>query len=302
MWICGSEHILVLEVVKTLVRYMNPPDWDIEYVDASDEKRVWSAASQYPLDHNPRVVVVQNAEKLKNTDNIIDLIKLRNKNPNAYIWFVSNEERVRKVGEDRDQHLPDFLEAFKGKGQVVECRPFTSATSKHAVEWVRSKVEMRIGVAQHLLTRSGWNLRLVRDILWKLSLFDKEPTIATINALMSERPADTFTDSLLALKKKEAYLSLAKTPVEEYSRLLGYLDAKLDLAGMVHDMLLAHKSPAAITRAAGTQNFLIPDILPVAKHYDYKRRIHIRKLLAQADEALRGGVNTAVMESVVAAW
>lgn len=302
MWISGSEPILVSDVVRTLVNYMNPPAWGIEYLDASNEKTVWASVTQYPLDHNPRVVIVQNAEKLKNTDNIIELIKGRTQNPNNYVWFVSNEERSRKVGEGQEERLADFLEAFKGKGQVVECRPFTSTTAKHAVSWVRSKVEMRPGVAQHLLTRSGWDLRLVRDIMWKLSLFDKEPSISVVNALMQERPGDTFADSLLALKKKDALLSLAKMPEEEYSRILGMLDSKLDLAGMVHDMLVAHQPVSAITRAAGTMNFLVPDLLPISKHYDHKRRMQIRKLLAQADEALRGGVRTAVLESVVAAW
>lgn len=302
MWVCGSEKILVSDVIRSQVHYMNPPEWGLEYVDASDEKHVWATVSQYPLDHNPRVIVVQNAELLRNTDNIIDLIRNRTKNPNNYVWFVSNEDRSRRVGEGEEERLADFLEAFKGKGQVVECRPFTTATSKHAVTWAQSKVPMRVGVAQHLFLRSGWDLRLVRDILWKMGLYDKEPTIAAVNELMSERPGDTFADSLLALKKKDAYLSLAKMSEEEYPRVLGLLDSKLDLAGMVHDMLVNFQSPAAIARAAGTQNFLIPDILPVAKHYDAKRRIHIRKLLAHADEALRGGVNTAVLESVVAAW
>lgn len=302
MWVCGSENILVQEVIRTLVGYMKPTEWNLEYVDASDEKRVWDSVSQYPLDHNPRIVIVTNAEKLTQTDNIIELIRKRTSFPNSYVWFVSNEDRARRVGEGQEEHLADFLEAFKGKGQVVECRPFTTATAKHAISWVQSKVFMRVGVAQHLLLRSGWDLRLVRDILWKLALFDKEPTIAMINDLMSERPGDTYADSLLALKKKEAYLSLAKTPEEEYSRVLGLLDSKLDLAGMVHDMLLEHQSTTAITRAAGNMSFLIPDLLPIAKHYDVKRRIHIRNLLAQADEALRGGARTAVMEAVTAAW
>ena len=302
MWICGSEHILVSEVVQTLVRFMNPTDWNLEYVDGTDEKRVWDAVFQYPLDHNPRIVIVRNAELLKKTDKIIEFVKTRTKNPNNYVWFVSNEERTRKVGEGEDIHLVDFLEAFKGRGQVVECRPFTSTTAKHAVSWVQSKVTMRVGVAQHLLTRSGWDMRLVRDILWKLSLFEQEPTIAAVNELMSERPADSLADSLLALKKKDAYLALATTPEDEYSRLLGLLDQKLDLAGTVHDMLVEHQPTSAITRAVGSMSFLIPDLLPVAKHYDAKRRAHIRKLLAQADEALRGGVHTAVVESVIAAW
>jgi hypothetical protein len=123
-----------------------------------------------------------------------------------------------------------------------------------------------------------------------------------VNELMSERPADSLADSLLALKKKDAYLALATTPEDEYSRLLGLLDQKLDLAGTVHDMLVEHQPTSAITRAVGSMSFLIPDLLPVAKHYDAKRRAHIRKLLAQADEALRGGVHTAVVESVIAAW
>jgi hypothetical protein len=143
---------------------------------------------------------------------------------------------------------------------------------------------------------------LVRDICQKLAVFPNEITISVVNALLVERPRDSFSDALLALDKKTALLALREISPEEYGRTLGLLDARLDLAGMVHDMQIEHHSPSEITRAAGSQAFLVKDIIPVSKHYDSKRRLAIRRILAIADEGYRSGQTVGILEAVVAFW
>lgn len=126
--------------------------------------------------------------------------------------------------------------------------------------------------------------------------------MSAVNELLSEMPRDTFSDALVAIDKKTALLALERLTPSEYSRTLGMLDQRLDLAGMVHDLMLEHKTASEIARAAGNKNFLVPEIMKVAKHYDSKRRLEIRQVLALADETLRSGEHVGVLEVVVSQW
>jgi hypothetical protein len=123
-----------------------------------------------------------------------------------------------------------------------------------------------------------------------------------VNELLREHPRDSLTNALLALDRKTALLALEVLDPGDYSAVIGSLDANLELAGLVHDMLVAHKPTAEISKAAGSRRFLVPDLLPVARHYGPKRRASIRRSLAEADEALQRGERTAILESVITFW
>lgn len=310
-WVCGNERVLVDDVVESVVERLGPEPWNyVPLVAGEDSERaIWTEASQHPMGGSPRVVVVRNAELLQNWDRFQDWIKYRMLNPRTYLILVSNEERIPHVELTPDQkrrgehaEVVPYLAAIGTKGHVIECRPYTTATARYSIDWVQSKVKMRDSVAKHLLTRANFDLRLVRDVCRKLAVFPGEITISVINTLLVERPRDSFSDSLLALDKKAALLALRDLHPSEYWRTLGLLDARLDLAGMIHDMQVEHHSLSEITRAAGTQAFLVKDVIPVSKHYDSKRRLAIRKILAIADETYRQGQTLGVMETVVAFW
>jgi hypothetical protein len=123
-----------------------------------------------------------------------------------------------------------------------------------------------------------------------------------VNAMLAERPRDSFADALLALDRKTALLAAEEVQPDDYGRTIGFLDSRLDLAGMVHDMVSEHRAPHEIARAAGSQAWLVPDIMKVAKHYSGKRRLAQRKILAVADEAYLGGQRVGILEMIVAAW
>jgi len=310
-WVCGDERVLVEDVVEQIRDYLGPEPWNyVPLVAGEDsERRIWNEADQHPLGGSPRLLVIRNAEKLERWDRFEEWIKYRTLNPRTYLVLVSNEERIPKVEPTPEERKkgerakpPAHIAAIGTKGYVIECRPYTSATAQYSIEWVQSKVKMREGVAKHLLLRSNFDLRLVRDVCRKLAVFPGEITISVVNALLVERPRDTFADSLLALDKKGALLALRDLQPEDYGRTIGFLDSRLDLAGLVHDMHVERKAPYEIARAAGSQGFLVKEILPVAKHYDAKRRLAIRKVLAVADEAYRAGQTTGVLETVVAFW
>ena len=305
-WLCGHEKILIEDIVQTIKTHLNLPHWNTvpAVLGTIKEREMWSEVEQYPIDNTARLVIVRNAEKIEDKDRIIRLLKERSAHPSTTVIFISNAEALPRIPlEDNKTVLEDHIAVFSGqRGSAVECKPFTEATAKHAVAWVLSKVEMRPGVAAHLLNRSDGNLTLVRDIYTKLSFFPHEATVSTINEILSEQPRENFVDALLALDKKTALQALERMPTSEYSKTLGLLDARLDFAGVVHDMLVARKDEKEIARAVGNKGFLVPAVARVAKHYDKTRRINTRQVLKTMDESLQLGSTCGIMEAIVSEW
>lgn len=299
--------MLIEEVLDSIRASLGVQPWNYQAFRAGDdpERDIWNDLDRHAIDQGFRLVVIRNAETLTNWDRWLSWVKRRTENPKTYVVFISNEEKVPTVVSGKRGEKPTaapHVAVFSRRGHVVECKPFTQSTAKHALSWVQSKVPLRDSVAGHLLNRANGDLRLARDMCRKLSVLGDDITIQMVNALLDERPRETFPDALMARRKREALLALERMPESEYSRALGMLDASLDLAGLVYDMTSAHASPGEIARSAGPRAFLVPGILPIAKHYDTRRRIDLRRILAGADEALRGGAREGVMEAVVALW
>lgn len=305
-WVCGTEKVLIEEVIQAVRDTVSPAPWNFsQFVVGEDSERsIWADMGQYPMDSGKRLVIIRNAERLKSFTPLTEFIGNRTLNPRTYVVLVSEEERLARVpGEEEGKTvLAPHLAAFGAKGALIECRAFTQDTAKHAVSWVVSKTGMRDGVAGHLLERSNGDLRLVRDTCEKLTALGGMLSMGTINSMLAERPRDTFANSLMALDKKTALLALKTLPEAEYSRILGLLESRLDLARMVHDMTVQQKSAGEISRAAGDKRFLVPDLTPVAKHYTSNRCQMIRRALSTADEALRQGARQGVFEALVALW
>lgn len=311
-WVCGTEQVLVEEVIERIHDELAPTVVNYaQFVVGEDKERaIWNEMDQHPFGRSMRLVVIRNAERLKNFDRLAEFVKFRTSNPHTYVVFVSGEPRLPRLEpteqEKRDRKVPALLPHLQllsnGKGFLIECRPYTQATAPHAIAWVRAKVPMREGIAGHLLDRANGDLRLVRDTCRKLKGYESEIQLSTINSLLAERPRDDFADALLAMDKRTAHLALSRLAPSEYSRTIGFLDARLETAGLVHDLMTAHKEQKEIAAALGSQRFLVGDLMAVAKYYDVRRREAIRKVLSEADAALQGGQTDAVMELVVAMW
>jgi DNA polymerase III delta subunit len=308
-WVGGPERVLVEEVVDQISHALATETWEIttHIVGTVSERVIWAELDQLPLNDSTRLVIVRNVEKILDWTRFISWVRHRMSNPQTFVILVSNEERVPMIEPENkrrgDKARPaDHIAALTNKGHVIECRPFTANTAKHAVSWVQSKLRVSKTVAGHLLNRANGDLRLVRDVCVKLAVFDGEITLTTINEILAQQPRDSFANAMLSLDRETALLALEKIPAGDYSRVIGQLDSQLDFAHRVHDLLIQHKTNIEIARDVGKLSFLLPDVLPVAKHYDQKRVLRIRKLLAYADEAVRGGVRDSVLETVVLNW
>lgn len=302
-WVCGSEPVLVDEVVGLIKSALAPDPINMVYLDAREDspRHIWNELRQLPFGTlATRVTIVRGAENLLLDENFVQYVKDRAYLSRNYVIFVSSEEQLRR--QDDSRFLVDELEFLKTRGALIECRAFTASTAKHAVTWVREKADIRPRVAEHLLNRATGDLRLVRDTINKLNVFPGEVTLRVVDEMFEARPDDTFLGALFALDRKTALLALKEMPRSEWSRTIGLVDARLDLAGLVHDMMIEHKTSGEIARAAGSKGFLVPDMLPVAKHYDKKRRLRIRKYLATVDGYTEYGVPEGALEGLVALW
>jgi hypothetical protein len=302
-WLCGSEPVLMDEVVDLLKGVINVDPINLVYLDAREQtpRYIWNELRQYPFgDTAKRLTIVRGAEELSLEDEFVQYVKDRGALPRNFVIFVSAEDQLRK--QENTRTVVDALEYLKGRGTLIECRPFTSSTAKHAVTWVKEKADLRGRVAEHLLNRATGDLRLVRDTLNKLKVVNGEISLRLVDEMFEERPDDTFLNALFAMDRKTALAALREMPRSEYSRTIGLVDARLDLAGLVHDMVIAQRSSGEIARAAGNKGFLVPDMLPVAKYYDKKRRLRIRKYLATVDSYSEYGIPDGALEALVALW
>lgn len=271
--------------------YLNVPE--------EGERYIWNELRQHPFGTQAyRLSIVRGAEKILSSEQFQQYIKDRGTLPRNYVIFVSSEEFLRK----EDGRTWEPLELLKTRGSMIECRPFTSATAKHAVTWVRTKADIRGRVAEHLLNRATGDLRLVRDTLNKLKSFPGEVTLKVIDEMFEARPDDDFISALFALDRKTASAALKEIPASEYGRTLGLVDARLDIAGMIHDLQIQKKTPGEIAKMAGKKGFLVPELLPVAKHYNKKRRLKIRKYLAMVDGYAEFGYPEGALEGLTAIW
>lgn len=311
-WVCGSEIVLVDQVVSQISEYLSPLPWNTTRIDARDVsvRGIRAELYQHPMGSGVRLIVIRHADVIEDWSFLVEWIPKRTLNPRTFVVFVSDEEGIPKIEPTPAERKtgakaapPEHLDLIQRRGAVIECRPFTSATAKYAPAWVQSMMPMRDQVAKHLMERANFQVRLVRDTCMKLRMAGlSEVTITHINQILSEQPRDTFQDAILARDHKTAFLALRTIPEEDYGKIIGLLDAQLDLTGLVHDMMVEHAKPGDIARAAGKQAWLVPEIMPVAKHYNSKRRLEIRKVLAMADSAWRSGHSYGLLDVIVAFW
>lgn len=306
-WLCGVEDVLVDEVIGLVQRKHEASQWNSQtfIVGVHEETDIWQSLFSDSIDSNNAFTIVRGVDKLESVQLIQKLIQT--KLPNHVVVFVSNKPKVERVQielEDgtRKQILPDYLEGFEKKGKVVECIPFTQSSAKTAVAWIKTKVEAKDGALVHLLNASGGDLILVRDTIQKLRWLQEPATIRNVNHFVAQHPDAEFAEALISLDKEVALRAIAKLSDAGSLQLIGHLDAQVDLAGRIHDMMSERKTVPQIMKLVGGQAFLVPALSKSAKYYTKDRRLSIRVLISEVDKRLRKGTRDGVLESLVMLW
>lgn len=256
------------------------------------DRDVWAAAGQYPIDPTRnRLVVVRDAERIRHWEPLIEWLAAARRIPTVHLVFVSN---LPDFGTDRK--TPAHVDAIKARGHIVRC---AMPNETDALAWVQRRANLDDETARHLITRTGGNLALAASVCAKVSLFDGQAGPRTINQLCAEVPADSFVESLLLLNKRAALYAVESLRPNDYGKIIGLLDSRLDLLSVLHRAVRAGYSSREVQ---GYPLFLIKQFMPVAKHYDPQRCLYSRRVLAVVDDAHRDGARDGLMSSLVALW
>jgi DNA polymerase III delta subunit len=305
--VCGSETILVDEVVDILKKAYPVKSWNFNsfVVGVDEDEVIWDSVFTSSIDGGDALTIIRGFDKVKDKHLLKEALKVKLKN--HVLIVVTGEDKIEKfrteMPDGKIKHLlPEHLTGFEPKGKLIECIPFTQSTAKTAVAWIKTKVDARDGALVHLLNASNGDLKIVRDVVKKLQWLQEPANVRNVNVFIQDDPTEKFAEALLALEKDKAIDAMHKLKSEDNLQIIGHLDAQVDLAGRVHDMMSKHKKVPEIMKEIGTQAFLVPEVSKYAKNYSRERRMHIRVLLAEADRRLRRGITTGVLETLVVMW
>lgn len=296
-WICGDQRVLVEEVVDTIRAHLGVAELDYVSLSASPtfERDVWAAANQYPLNPgSPRLVLIRDAQKLTRWEQLHRWLARTRQLPGVHLVLVSADADLPTTGK---RTLAPHAAALKApRGTLVRA---SLPAPADLLAWVHRRARIDDTTALYLLERTGGDLALAAAVCAKLSLFAGAAGRTAIDALVAERPATDFTACLLALDKRRALLCIPDLTDAETTRTIGLLDSRLDLLSALHRIQLAGQS---YRDAVGINPYLVRAYLPLARHYDPKRCVYRRRVLAVVDDAFRSGARTGVLESLVSLW
>lgn len=299
-WVCGNQPVLVEEVVDTVRAALKPSDLDYHsFAAGSDPDRdIWAAANQHPLQPGAnRLVLIRRAEKIASWGSLETWLAGTRHLPTTYLVFVAAEDDFPyRYVDGKRAGLKPHVELIKARGRIVRCAPPNEAD---AVAWVRRRAPLDPDMARYLLQRSGGNLSTVAAACAKIALFNTSPGTGAIDALCAEAPNDTFVDSLLAMRKRDALLAADSLPERDYTKTIALLDTRLDLLA---SLWRATRAGLSAREVQGHPPFLVRQYMPVAKLYEPRRCEYARRVLAVLDNALRSGARTGVIEALVALW
>lgn len=275
-----------------------PSELDYVSLSAGDsaERDVWAEASQFPLiPGGNRMILIRNAEKLKNWDQLELWLTRTRQLTGVYLVFVSNDKTLPYANGKQGVLLPHAAALKAPRGSLVKC---SMPKQQDAVAWVQRRATMDASTAQHLLARTGGSLTAAAHVCAKLALFDGMAGAATVDALVNESPAADFAENLIALDRKRALLCIPDLTFE-HAKLVALLDSRLDLLQTLHRAQIAGQG---WRDSHGVNPYLARQYLPHARHYPPTTCAYRRRVLAVIDDALRNGARVGVFEALVALW
>lgn len=300
-YVCGTERVLAEEVVALAVA---AADDYVPLIAGDDpEEAVWDAASQLPPDPDVvRLVLVRSAQRLRNWDQFPAIAGARAELGNVRLFFCSDEDDFAYVREDEERQLAPHLALIRDsrQGLLVRCG---TPSSEALLDWASEQLGGAGKVlADHLLTRTGSDLRAVADVAGKLVLSGITPTRERIDLLAEQAPGATFADSLMLERKPAALLALDQLTEGEAGGVIALLDSRVSTLAVLHDAYVRRMDARDIAVKLGVGQFLQRAFREVAPAWTPARVTDHRSLLAVADDAWRSGAGEGILEMVCALW
>jgi len=168
-YLFGDERYLITKAVSILTKKLMQSgmgDFNLDKLSMTENsmENVLSSAYMLPMMADKRLIIVRDAEKIKEKDSALFLNFMENPVETSCIVFISNKDKV-------DQRLK-FFSRFKKKGQVLEFKPLYESKLPYFInEEVKSLNKIIAGDAVSLLIRNvGNNLFELEAELKKIAL------------------------------------------------------------------------------------------------------------------------------------
>lgn len=299
-WVAGDQPVLIEDVIDTTRRLVAPGPGDyISLTHTSTfDRDVWAHAHQYPMTPGAtRLILVRDADKLTRWDQLDLWLSRTRQLPGVYLLLVSGEPDLPWAGTGSKRTLKPHVAGLKApRGYLVRC---TQPSEDDAVAFIRSRSSLDHTHARHLLTRTGGNLAAAAAVCTKLALFEQSANTEILNALTTEQSSAGYTEHLIALDKRQAMNCAQNLPADDYFRIIALLDSRLDLLHKLNRTQIAGQTWRDTT---GINPFLQRRYQPHARHYDATACARRRRILALADDVLRNGARTGVLELIASLW
>lgn len=295
VWVCGSEQVLIDEVVSYVKSSWMLNDMNFSIIDARQSSNVWDELWQRPLMEDfPRLVLVLNAQELTDLTPMKSwLSEFKTSFPQTTVCFVSEDDAPPEV---------DFLKP--PKVTVVRC---SRLSVEDSVKWVKRQTPLSERSARLLLDHVAGSLEDAKQVCDKInraldvsSLLNL--TSEQIKAFISETPSD-FVDALMCLDKERALTTVSLLSMDERYKVVSTLEFRLSQLAKLQRLLKREKlTGQALSKIPGIPYPVVKDLLLCVKFYNDSRIIACRQQLTLADHYHNQGVYSGVLESLIALW
>jgi hypothetical protein len=294
IWVYGPETALVQEVVQFVKDSVGASDLDRFSYDASTdtETAIWdSVYSRSLADGVPRLVEVSQADKLKNTDRLLEWIAVYSKfSPETTLLLVSTEEPTSSTIKAPKatvvkcvMHQPEDKLAW-----TMRVGGFSEVTAKRLLEYKNGELQETYGICKKITT-------LLPD------QSNIELSLATLKSLDEETPQD-FLDALVERNKPAAFAAIANVPREHIGGVLSQLDYILSLIDKLRDVFSETARGQKLQSIPGFPMSRFLDIAPAARVYTFQDLVHCRQVLILLESYHRQGIFDGLLETLVSLW
>ena len=288
-YISGDVLPLKIEAVKMIRDMVQPRITDRVRLDAKTDSYadIMSALHLQPISGHNRLVVIWNAEKIKDWSRITPLLYER-REWNLYAVFVTNESNPRKEGG------PNVYKEFADSGRLIECRSFTD---KSLSEYIRLQLSVDEDTAYELMTRCAFDTTRIINAINILNLYD-EVDLALVAELI--QPQGEF-ELAEAIWDDLSWTLRCDIPSRDWPKMLGLLTlviTRLALAFEVGE----HASARELAEATRMQPFIAVQVMKLRDKVKRRQLPLYADIVAQADFMRRGGAARGLLEWLACSW
>jgi DNA polymerase III subunit delta len=291
----GAEKFLHQEALTALkTNALDEAAWMFNYAEisvaAEGLSAVTSAAEQYPMFGDRRIVVARDFEKL--SDGELDLLKTYLKNPPATTTLVFQAETI-----DKRRNVATAL--IKGCTQI----DLSPLKERDAAEWAigylrRAGYQMASNTAGLLIGLTGADLFTIRNELEKLMASLGRAGLITpqqvelLVARSREHSAFELGDAIIAGEPKRVLRLLVRQLADhaEPVMLLGMLARVFRQMLLAKELMKQKAPPDEIAREIGMPPFRIGDFLTNVRRWDTAKIERAIKRMAEVDNALKSSL------------